>query len=140
MTDTVASCVFCKVIAGELPSHTVYEDDQVKVILSIYPLVDGHALVLPKKHVDFLWNADDELYRLLWSHAKTVAKAIELSYDEERVLALVDGADIAHVHIHLLPGTESITKIAADYEHTEPDHERLATQAALIKSNMLPTD
>ena len=64
------STVFSKIIAGELPSHKIYEDDRVLAFLDIYPKNEGHTLVIPKKPVEFVWDMTDSDYTYLMSVVK----------------------------------------------------------------------
>ena len=65
-------CIFCKIINNEIPSYTIYEDELVKVILDINPSVDGHALIIPKKHFDDYMSLDSKTASHIFEIAKTV--------------------------------------------------------------------
>lgn len=66
--------IFEKIIAGEIPSYKVYEDDKVYAMLDIEPLSDGHVLVIPKNSVDLLWDLPEEDYEYLWKISKEIAQ------------------------------------------------------------------
>lgn len=99
-------CLFCKIIKGEIPSKTVYEDDLVKVFLDINPSTNGDMLVVPKKHIENIYDLDDKL--LLHIH-----KVIKELYDllKEKLscegLTIVQnnghGQEIKHYHVHVTP-------------------------------------
>lgn len=100
------NCIFCKIIKGEIPSNKIYEDDKVIVILDLHPTVDGHALIIPKKHVDDFMNLDDELL----SHINSVAKKLSpVLMEKLKTTALSlrvnfgDAQEIKHYHMHILP-------------------------------------
>lgn len=102
------NCVFCKINAGEIPSATIYEDDNFKVIMDISPAAKGHAILLPKKHFKNLYEMDDHTASKVMVVAKKVAKAIqdELQCDGLNMLqnnGEVAGQTVFHYHIHLIP-------------------------------------
>jgi len=103
-------CVFCRIVRGELPSIKVYEDDKVVVFLDIYPINAGHALVVPKIHVEKLEDLPEEyLERLLVVTAK-VAPAIVKAVKAEAYNVVINngraaGQEVMHVHVHIIPRT-----------------------------------
>lgn len=100
-------CIFCKIINGELPSKTVYEDDLIKVIMNINPNTNGHLLVLPKKHYTNIMDIPDEVV----THSLKVIREALFPLLKERLncegLTLAEnnelGQEIKHFHIHLIP-------------------------------------
>ncbi len=100
-------CIFCKIIKGELPSKTIYEDKQIKIIMNINPSTNGHLLVLPKEHLvnindiseEFVTHSlkiiRDSIYPLL--KKKLDCKGLTLAQNNEL------GQEIKHYHIHLIP-------------------------------------
>ena len=128
MQDTI----FTKIINGELPSHKVYEDDATFAFLDIHPIVDGHTLVVPKKQVEFVWDLDDENYRLLMESVKKVAKRLREVMDVPYVGVQVIGVDVPHAHIQLVPFTRvEEYRLQADMS-AEPNHEKLAEVASKL--------
>ena len=105
MTD----CIFCKIIAGEIPSVTVYEDDKVKAFLDISQATLGHTLVVPKKHVSDLFEYDEQLASDVFSRLPKIARAIKASDPTIKGLNIVNNngevayQTVFHSHIHLLP-------------------------------------
>lgn len=95
--------IFSKIVAGEIPSHKVAEDDNYLAFLDVQPLTHGHVLVIPKKEVDYIFALDDELYTGLWAFAKKVAKGLEMAMPCERIGIAVIGLEVPHTHIHLIP-------------------------------------
>jgi len=95
--------VFTRIIAGEIPSHRVYEDDSTFAFLDINPRADGHTLVVPKRQVDYLFDLPEEDYTALWASCATVASALKAATGCRRVVVLVIGYEIAHAHVHLIP-------------------------------------
>jgi histidine triad (HIT) family protein len=95
--------IFSKVIAGEIPSHKVWEDEQHFAFLDINPWSYGHTLVVPKAEHDYLFDMPDDAYAALHLAAKTVAELLKKKLGCARVCTRVVGYEVPHVHIHLLP-------------------------------------
>lgn len=95
--------VFSKIIAGEIPSYKVAEDEKFLAFLDINPLAKGHTLVIPKKEVDYIFDIDDPLYEELFVFAKKVARGIKAIVPCTKVGMTVIGLEVAHAHIHLIP-------------------------------------
>lgn len=121
--------VFTKIVTGEIPSHTVYEDDQTLAFLDIFSTVEGHVLVIPKKQVEFVWDLDDETYQALMATVKTVAQRLRTVLSVPHVGVKVIGVDVPHAHVHLIPFTDTNTYQSAGHAQVEPDHEALAATA-----------
>ena len=95
--------IFSKIIAGEIPSYKIAEDENYFAFLDISPLKKGHTLVVPKKEVDYVFDLDDNTYQGLMSFSKRVATAIKKSVSCKRVSVHVIGLEVPHAHIHLIP-------------------------------------
>jgi histidine triad (HIT) family protein len=95
--------IFSRIIAGEIPSYKVAENDQFYAFLDINPLVKGHTLVVPKQETDYIFDLDDATLAELHVFAKSVARAIEKAILCKRVAVLVIGLEVPHAHIHLIP-------------------------------------
>lgn len=95
--------IFSRIIAGEIPSYKVAEDDKHYAFLDINPLNEGHTLVVPKHEVDYIFNLTDNEYSELQLFAKRVAAAIEKSIPCKRIATAVIGLEVPHTHIHLVP-------------------------------------
>ncbi len=95
--------IFSKIVAGEIPSYKVAEDENFYAFLDINPLVKGHTLVIPKKEVDYIFNLDNETYSGLMQFARRVAAAVEKACPCKRVGLAVIGLEVPHTHIHLIP-------------------------------------
>ena len=95
--------IFSKIIAGEIPSYRIHEDDRFYAFLDINPLAKGHTLVIPKVETDYLFDLDDDLLGDMMVFAKKVARAIDKTIDCKRVGVAVLGLEVAHAHIHLVP-------------------------------------
>lgn len=99
-------CIFCKIANGEMPRQTVYEDDLVMVIMDAYPVVDGHALVIPKKHYSDYKELDNEILNHILKVANEVGSKMMEKLGSTGFTFLVNYGDrqkVKHFHLHLLP-------------------------------------
>jgi histidine triad (HIT) family protein len=102
--------IFEKVVAGEIPSYKVAETDEFLAFLDVFPLKEGHTLVIPKKPVSYIFDLEDDTLAELNVFAKKVAKAIKLVVPCKRIGVAVIGLEVPHTHIHLVP-IESVADI-----------------------------
>ena len=98
--------IFSRIVAGEIPSHKVAEDDEFFAFLDINPVALGHTLVIPKKEVDYIFDIDDPMLGRMVAFAKRVARAQETAFVCKRVGLAVMGLEVPHAHIHLIPITK----------------------------------
>ena len=98
-----ANCIFCRIAKGEIPSHVVYEDDELKAFLDIQPIRPGHVLIVPKTHHDYYDDLPPALASSILHLGQRLGKAMKAQYGVERVGFLFTGTDVAHVHAHVLP-------------------------------------
>jgi histidine triad (HIT) family protein len=97
------NCVFCKVVAGELPSTKVYEDDTVLAFLDIHPKGPGHTMLIPKQHYRWFEEMPDDTSDQLFRTAKKIAKEMKQTTGADHVQLGIVGKDVPHVHMHLIP-------------------------------------
>src|SRR5580658_242914 len=95
--------IFSKIIAGEIPSYKIAEDKRFFAFLDIYPIREGHTLVIPKTEIDNLFDLPDDYLAHLLLFAKPIAKAIEKSFRCNRCGLSVLGLEVPHAHLHLIP-------------------------------------
>lgn len=95
--------VFSKIVAGEIPSYKVAENERFYAFLDINPLAKGHTLVIPKREVDYFFDLDDEEIAAMQVFAKKVALAIKKAFPCIKVGQAVLGLEVPHAHIHLVP-------------------------------------
>lgn len=95
--------IFSKIVASEIPSYKVAEDEQFYAFLDINPLVKGHTLVVPKREVDYIYDLSDEELAAMHVFAKHVALAIQKAFPCRKVGEAVIGLEVPHAHIHLIP-------------------------------------
>ena len=102
------NCVFCKIIQGDIPSATVYEDNDFKAILDVGPAARGHVIILTKKHYANLMEADDAVLSGIMIVAKKIATALKKTYQCDGINILqnngeASGQTVFHLHVHVIP-------------------------------------
>lgn len=95
--------IFSRIVAGEIPSYKVAENEQFYAFLDINPLAKGHTLVIPKREVDYFFDLTDEEIGAMQIFAKRVATAIKKAFPCVKVGQAVLGLEVPHAHIHLVP-------------------------------------
>ena len=95
--------IFTKIVNGEIPCYKIAEDDKYLAFLDVFPLTEGHVLVIPKQEVDYIFEMEDELFIGLQLFAKKIAKALKLAVPCKKVGISVIGIEVPHTHIHLIP-------------------------------------
>ncbi len=97
------SSIFSKIIAGEIPAYKIDENDQFIAFLDIFPIAEGHVLIVPKIEIDRFFDVPDEFLREWLLFAKPIAHAIEKAFDCNRCGISVLGLEVPHAHMHLVP-------------------------------------
>ena len=115
------NCIFCKIAAGDIPSATIYEDADFRVILDIEPASKGHALILPKEHYANLYELPDELAsKAMIVAKKVIAKMTEVTgcagYNVLQNNGAASGQTVFHYHMHLIPRYEN-DDVTITWEH-----------------------
>lgn len=95
--------IFEKIIAGEIPSYKIAENDHFFAFLDIFPSTEGHTLVVPKLAVDRLFDLPDEYLDGYLTFCKPIATAIQKAFNADRVNIITIGFEVPHAHIHLVP-------------------------------------
>lgn len=127
--------IFTKIIKGEIPSYKIDEDENFYAFLDIFPVAKGHALVVPKKEIDYIFDLDDELLGGLNVFAKKIAKAIEKSVTCKRIGTAVVGLEVPHAHIHLIPINE-ISDLSFEKPKLKISEQEFKELLEKIKSNL----
>jgi histidine triad (HIT) family protein len=113
-------CIFCKIIKGEVPSYTIYENDNIKVFMDISPIAKGHSLVIPKKHYTDLMDIDTEILREMDEVIKELYPKFKEKLGAEGLTRMQNnglGQDVKHYHMHLIPRYSNANyKITIDEE------------------------
>jgi histidine triad (HIT) family protein len=97
------SSIFSQIIMGKISSFKIYEDDLCVVILDVFPISYGHSLVIPKQEINNWLDCPQDLYLHLQKVAYNISKVINDSVDCLRVGMMIDGRQVPHLHIHLIP-------------------------------------
>lgn len=95
--------IFSKIIAGQIPSYKIAEDDQFFAFLDIFPMAKGHVLIVPKVEIDKFFDLEDRFLSAMLLFAKPIAHAIERSFPCNRCGISVMGLEVPHAHLHLVP-------------------------------------
>ncbi len=130
------NCIFCRIISGEIPSHTIYEDDQFKVILDVAPATKGHALIIPKKHYANLYELPEDTAADAIKLAKKMMKIMtdKLNCDGFNIIqnnGEIAGQTVFHFHMHLIPRYEDDGEILK-YISLHPSQEEMEETKRII--------
>jgi len=125
-------CVFCQIVKGEIPARKVYEDDNFLAFLDQKPIAEGHTLLIPKKHHDYLFDADDEDYLLIMKLAKKLSEPIRKAFKAKRIGLVVEGFGVPHVHLHLIP-INKVHQLDPNLQKRATDKELLLVSDKIIK-------
>lgn len=130
-----ANCIFCRIVAGELPCHRVYEDAHTLVFMDIFPVADGHTLVITKQHAATIFDADEAALTAVAATARRVAHAIRSALAPDGLMVFqLNGAaamqTVFHYHMHLLPRREG--EALALHTRVPGDPARLAALATQL--------
>lgn len=105
----MSDCIFCKIIAEEIPSHRVYEDEHTLAFLDIFGATDGHTMVIPKIHAPTMLDLPDEVVSAVFVSAKKVAAAVEKAYGTKILSIGINHGEpegVKHLHVHIMPRFE----------------------------------
>lgn len=124
--------LFSKIINGEIPCHKIAENERFLAFLDVFPLVEGHTLVVPKIEVDYIFDLDDHYLAEINLFARDVAAQIKAAIPCKRIGIAVIGLEVPHAHMHLVP-LNGIADINFDRPKLKPSSEELAAVAARIR-------
>lgn len=125
------SSLFTKIIAGEIPSYKIYEDEHVYAFLDINPTREGHTLVVPKKEVDQLFDLDETAYLNTMQGVKYVAELLKVKLGVTRICVVVEGYEVPHAHVHLIP-TNSAVDFINRRAHSATEEELKEVHAKIV--------
>lgn len=97
------SSIFTKIIQGEIPAYKILEDSNFLAFLDVFPIAEGHCLVIPKEEIDNIFDLEDNKLAELHVFSKKVAKAMEQSFECKKIGVSVIGLEVPHAHVHLIP-------------------------------------
>lgn len=124
--------VFSKIISGEIPSYKIAENERFFAFLDIFPIVEGHVLVVPKVETDKFFDVDDSYLSEWLLFAKPIAKAIESTFPCDRCGISVIGLEVPHAHMHLVP-----INSANDLNFTRPKLQLSEKEFKLIQQKLI---
>ena len=141
MADGPADCIFCRIVRREAPAHVVFEDTRTLAFMDIFPVADGHTLIIPKAHCDDLFGADPDDLRAVIDRSREIAHAIRrvLAPDGLGVFQLngaAAGQTVFHYHIHLIPRNRGASM--AIHSRTPGDPARMAEIAKRLAEALRP--
>ena len=95
--------IFTKIVQGDIPCYKIAENENYFCFLDINPIAEGHTLVIPKKETDYIFDLDSETLSGLMTFSKKIAKAIDSALGTLRTGVIVEGMEVPHAHVHLVP-------------------------------------
>lgn len=133
-------CIFCKIANGEIPSTTIYENEEFRVFFDIAPASKGHCLIVPKEHFNDIFDMDEETGSRLFSLAVKVAGSLkkELNCEGMNIVqnnGTIAGQTVFHFHLHLIPRYTGDT-VNVGWEPGEADTEELKVLAEAVRKNI----
>ncbi len=99
----MADCIFCKIADKEIPAHVVWENERFLAFADIKPVNPGHLLIIPKSHVDSVFDLPESLYPEIFEIAKMLSAPLQRAMRAERIGIAIEGFGVAHAHLHLIP-------------------------------------
>lgn len=129
------STIFTKIIAGDLPGHFLYRDDQAVVFLSINPIRPGHALVVPTAEVSHWVDLEADTNAHLMRVAHKVAKAQMKHFSPQRIGMIIAGFEVPHTHLHLVP-IDRESQLSFAHAASTVDHQELAEIAQALSGHL----
>ena len=127
-------CIFCKIVGGSEPAHKIWESDDFVAFLSIHPCNPGHACLIPKLHVDYVFDLEEPLYTGIFQAAGQLSGPIKRATEAKRLGIAVEGFGVQHVHLHLVP----LYKVSEldPHRHIKQSREELAEMAEKIRKEI----
>ena len=127
------SSIFSKIIAGEIPSYKIYEDDFVYAFLDIFPQTIGHTLIVPKIEVDHFSEVPEPYFHAIFDAAKKISPALQKATDCIRICAKFEGFEVPHCHFHLIPANGIADSNFKVVDRTD-DHQLQEIQSKILKN------
>lgn len=109
------TCLFCRIGAGEISSHRVYESSRVLAFLDIHPIRDGHVQIIPRQHYAYFDDLPPDVVSEIFHVAQRLAPILRRTYGVPRVALFFTGVDIAHAHAHVVPMLEATDVTSTRY-------------------------
>ena len=128
------NCIFCKIVKNEIPSTKVYEDGDFLAFIDIKPMLDGHLLLIPKKHIVWMQDSEDEMIAQIFILTKKLMLAIKNGIGCDFVQVSVVGQEMPHFHIHLIP--RYLNDGLPNFPFKDLDQEKTNELVEKIKTNL----
>jgi histidine triad (HIT) family protein len=128
------TCIFCRIIKGVEPAHGIWESDDFLAFLTIHPCNPGHTCLIPKAHVDDVFELQEPLYSRIFQAAKRLSKPLRSATDARRIGIAVEGFSVPHVHLHLVP-LYNVSELDP-HRHIAQTQEELSVMAAKIRDEI----
>ena len=136
-------CIFCQIVAGEIPSHTVYEDEDTYAFLDVNPLARGHTLIIPKTHRERVNEMNHNEAAAVFGAVSEIVPAVEAAVDAPgNTIAINDGEqagqEVPHVHCHVVPqfAGDHPRAIHALFDGADVADDELVSIAESVQSNL----
>lgn len=127
--------IFTKIINGDIPSYKIAEDDRHYAFLDINPAAEGHTLVIPKQEVDYIFDLEADALADLNRFAQKTARGIDRALNPIRTGIIVEGMEVPHAHIHLIPIYKKSQRFSLG-KKVNPDENRMKELAELISKEI----
>jgi len=99
----MADCIFCKIIKKDIPAHIVWGNETSLAFLDVNPVNPGHLLIIPKQHVEGIFDLPDEQYKNIFETAKALSTPLQNAMQAKKTGISVEGFGVPHAHVHLVP-------------------------------------
>jgi histidine triad (HIT) family protein len=133
----MGTCIFCQIIKGVEPAHRVWESEDFLAFLTIRPCNPGHTLLIPKTHVDYVFDLEEPLYSNIFRAAKQLSGPIKQATGAKRIGVAIEGLSVPHVHLHLVP-LYDLAELDP-HRHIEQTQQELAEMAVRIRREIPST-
>jgi len=128
------TCIFCQIIEGIEPAHKIWESDDFLAFLSLHPCNPGHTCLIPKTHVDYVFDLDEPLYSGIFQLAKQLSEPLKKATEAKRIGIAIEGFSVPHVHLHLVP-LYNVAELDP-HRHIKQNSEEVAEMAENIRKEI----
>lgn len=139
----MTNCIFCKIIDGTIPSAKIYEDEHVYAFMDIMPVTEGHVLLIPKKHVENVYDFTEDEASHLFAAAPKIANALKAEFKPAGMNLLQNngapaGQSVFHFHLHFIPRYDDTDGIQLGWVPKENEYtsERIQELAGAIQERL----
>ncbi len=133
--ELMIDSIFTKIIKGEIPCNKVYEDKKTLAFMDIHPVQPGMVLVVSKTQEDHFMDLPEEDYAAMMTTVRKVARRLHEFFPDKRIGVQIEGLDIPHAHVKLVPFSSGDEYRAKPDTESEPDHARLEAMAQKLRMN-----